>query len=77
MSSPTPRSSPTSLPQFETTGLGVEASALVGSLARDGVRAETHGGRWIRLVTHMGVSDEDLQVALAAIERTVRHVLRG
>lgn len=51
--------------------------ATVGSLARNGVRAKTYGGRWVRLVTHKDVSDEDLHAALAAIERTVRHVLRS
>ncbi|MEV5011281.1 beta-eliminating lyase-related protein [Streptomyces sp. NPDC056159] len=54
-----------------------EASAFVGSLARNGVRAKTYGGRWVRLVTHKDVSDEDLHAALAAVERTVRHVLRS
>ncbi|MFB7113922.1 hypothetical protein [Streptomyces sp. NPDC056190] len=67
----------TNIVQFETTGLGVEASAFVGNLARNGVRAKTYGGRWVRLVTHKDMSDEDLHAALAAIEWTVRHVLRS
>ncbi|MFF4788599.1 beta-eliminating lyase-related protein [Streptomyces sp. NPDC001276] len=33
----------TNIVRFETTGLGVEASAFVGSLARNGVRAKTYG----------------------------------
>lgn len=56
---------------FELTAEQIGPEEFISSLAREGVRISTFGGRKMRIVTHYGIEREDVPVALAAVRRVL------
>ncbi len=58
---------------FEPADDSIDPAAVDGALRREGVLALPFGGRFVRMVTHLDVGEEDLQ----RLERVLPRILAG
>ncbi|MCS7120969.1 MAG: GntG family PLP-dependent aldolase [Nitrososphaerota archaeon] len=61
---------------FDVRGLGVEAEKFVDNLRERGVLALKFGQTKVRMVTHRGVSSEDIDITLGAVDEVVKEFKR-
>lgn len=54
---------------------GIDKSAFVASLEREGVRVSDYGLKGLRMVTHYEISDEDVITVLDVVESVVRQLV--
>jgi threonine aldolase len=62
----------TNMVMFDVDGLGVGADVFVKKLKEHGVLAGNLSKTRIRMVTHRGIEDEDIEKVLTAVEETIR-----
>ena len=62
---------------FDIAALGITPDAFNRKLNESGVRVSTLGGSVVRAVTHLDVSRNQTEEALAVIQRTVREIRKG
>lgn len=58
---------------FEAAGGDAEAAGIDAALRREGILALPFGGRYVRMVTHLDVTDEDME----RLDRSLPRVLAG
>lgn len=56
---------------FDVGGLGLSSAAFVEALGARGVKASDFGGSSVRMVTHRGITREDVEYALSAVEEAL------
>jgi threonine aldolase len=64
----------TNMVMFDVDGLGVKADVFVKKLKEHGVLAGSISKTRVRMVTHRGIEEEDIEKALVAIEETVKEL---
>jgi len=65
----------TNMVVFNVKGLGLSASTFVEMLSTRGVKALDYGGFLVRMVTHRGVSKDDIEYTLSAVRELVEERL--
>jgi len=62
---------------FDVGGLGLTSAGFIEALGARGVKAADFGGSSVRMVTHRGISREDVEYALSAVGDLVEEALGG
>ena len=57
---------------FDVSGLGTDSNQFVFALNERGVKSKTRGKTAVRMLTHRGVEEEDINYALSVIEDVAR-----
>ena len=64
----------TNMVMFDVDGLGVRADAFVKKLKEHGVLSGNMSRTRVRMVTHRGIEQEDIEKALTLIDETVKEL---